>query len=52
MISITRDGTPWRPLVHVLNICKAITCALEAPREAIHDEAFPRICLYPGNLLN
>lgn len=40
MISMTSDGTPWRPLVHVLDICKAISCALEAPREAIHNQVF------------
>ena len=34
-IAMTSDGTPWRPLVHVLDICKAIVCSLEAPREAI-----------------
>jgi len=30
-IVMTSDGTPWRPLVHVLDICEAIACALEAP---------------------
>lgn len=39
-IKMTSDGTPWRPLVHVLDICKAIECCLEAPREAIHNEVF------------
>ena len=39
-IAMTSDGTPWRPLVHVLDICHAIACALEAPREAIHNEIF------------
>ncbi len=39
-IKMTSDGTPWRPLVHVLDICEAIACALEAPREAIHNEIF------------
>ena len=37
-IRMESDGTPWRPLVHVLDICKAIACALEAPRERVHDE--------------
>ena len=37
-ITMTSDGTPWRPLVHVLDICKAILCAAEAPRDAIHGE--------------
>lgn len=39
-IAMISDGTPWRPLVHVLDICKAIICSLEAPRESIHNEIF------------
>ena len=34
------DGTPCRPLVHVDDICQAILCALESPREAVCGEAF------------
>jgi nucleoside-diphosphate-sugar epimerase len=37
-IKMTSDGTPWRPLVHGLDICQAIAAALEAPKEAIHNE--------------
>ena len=39
-IAMVSDGTPWRPLVHVLDICKAIYCALEAPKESVHGEIF------------
>ena len=39
-IKMTSDGTPWRPLVHVDDICQAIIVALEAPREAVHNEIF------------
>jgi nucleoside-diphosphate-sugar epimerase len=39
-IKMTSDGTPWRPLVHVEDICQAIILALKAPREAIHNEIF------------
>jgi len=39
-IAMTSDGTPWRPLVHVRDICHAIACALEAPRETVHGEVF------------
>ncbi|MBW4664102.1 MAG: SDR family oxidoreductase [Chroococcus sp. CMT-3BRIN-NPC107] len=39
-IKMTSDGTPWRPLVHALDICKAICCALEAPRDIIHNQIF------------
>ncbi|HEX2189564.1 MAG TPA: SDR family oxidoreductase [Longimicrobiaceae bacterium] len=35
-IRMTSDGSPWRPLVHVRDICAAIAAALEAPREAVH----------------
>uniref|UniRef100_UPI000CEF0F97 NAD-dependent epimerase/dehydratase family protein n=1 Tax=Chroococcidiopsis sp. TS-821 TaxID=1378066 RepID=UPI000CEF0F97 len=39
-IKMTSDGTPWRPLVHVLDICKAILCVLEAPRDIVHNQIF------------
>ena len=39
-ISMTSDGSPWRPLVHALDIGKAIRCALAAPREAVHAQVF------------
>ena len=39
-IKMTSDGTPWRPLVHVEDICEAILLALEAPREAVHNQIF------------
>ena len=39
-IKMTSDGTPWRPLVHVLDICKAVVCTLEAPRDIVHNQIF------------
>jgi nucleoside-diphosphate-sugar epimerase len=39
-IAMLSDGTPWRPLVHGLDIARAIACAVEAPREAVHGEIF------------
>jgi nucleoside-diphosphate-sugar epimerase len=39
-IKMTSDGTPWRPLVHGLDICKAIACALDAPRDIVHNQIF------------
>lgn len=39
-ILIKSDGTPWRPLVHVEDISMGFQCAIEAPREAVHAEAF------------
>lgn len=34
-IELLSDGTPWRPLVHALDMCQAVHCALEAPAEAV-----------------
>ena len=39
-IAMTSDGTPWRPMVHALDICKAIRLVLEAPVEKVSGEAF------------
>ena len=39
-IKMTSDGTPWRPLVHALDIAQAVGAVLEAPREAVHNEVF------------
>src|SRR5499427_1813512 len=39
-IKMTSDGTPWRPLVHGLDISRAIIAVLQAPAEAIHNEIF------------
>ena len=39
-ILIQSDGTPWRPLVHVQDICRAFVAVLQAPRELVHNEAF------------
>ncbi len=39
-IKMTSDGTPWRPLVHVIDMCEAVACALEAPRAAVHNQIF------------
>jgi nucleoside-diphosphate-sugar epimerase len=39
-VKVLSDGTPWRPLVHVEDICQAIALALEAPPEAVHGQIF------------
>ena len=39
-IRMTSDGSPWRPITHIEDICAAMLCALEAPREAVAGEAF------------
>lgn len=39
-VHLKSDGTPWRPLVHVEDICRAFAAILLAPRDAIHSQAF------------
>lgn len=40
VIKMISDGMPWRPLVHIRDISKAIHCVLEAPRDIIHNQIF------------
>jgi nucleoside-diphosphate-sugar epimerase len=39
-VRLTSDGKPWRPLVHVLDICHAIECVLAAPTNVVNGEIF------------
>jgi nucleoside-diphosphate-sugar epimerase len=39
-IIMLSDGSPWRPIVHVEDICEAMRCALEAPAPAINGQVF------------
>jgi nucleoside-diphosphate-sugar epimerase len=39
-IAMTSDGSPWRPVVHVEDICKAIVCTLEAPTNTVNRQIF------------
>lgn len=39
-IKMTSDGTPWRPIVHGLDISQAIIAVLDAPMEAVANEVF------------
>jgi len=39
-IRMTSDGSPWRPLVHGLDIARAISSVLSAPKEAVHNQIF------------
>ena len=34
------DGSAWRPLVHVEDVAQAYLAILEAPRSAVHNQAF------------
>jgi nucleoside-diphosphate-sugar epimerase len=39
-IAMTSDGSPWRPIVHIEDICEAVACALVAPVDVINGEVF------------
>ncbi len=39
-INVMSDGTPWRPIIHVDDICRAFICSLEAPTENISSQIF------------
>lgn len=39
-VFIKSDGTAWRPIVHIADIARAFIAVLEAPREAVHNQAF------------
>lgn len=39
-VVVYSDGKPWRPVVHVHDVCRAFLTVLEAPIEAVHDQAF------------
>jgi len=39
-IAMVSDGSPWRPIVHIEDICEAMRCAAEAPASAINGEVF------------
>jgi nucleoside-diphosphate-sugar epimerase len=39
-IAMVSDGTPWRPIVHILDISRAFLAALAAPRHTVHNQVF------------
>ena len=39
-IYLKSDGTPWRPIAHIEDISRAFIAALEAPEEAVFNQAF------------
>ncbi len=38
-VLLKSDGKPWRPLVHIEDISRAVIAVLDAPKEAIHNQA-------------
>jgi nucleoside-diphosphate-sugar epimerase len=39
-VVVYSDGKPWRPVVHVQDVARSFLTVLEAPVEAIHNQAF------------
>lgn len=37
-IEMDSDGTPWRPLVHILDVCQAVLIALRTPIQQMHNQ--------------
>tara|TARA_Y100000310_G_C20672673_1_gene811182 strand:- start:535 stop:1569 length:1035 start_codon:yes stop_codon:yes gene_type:complete len=40
VVNIYSDGSPWRPVVHVRDVCKAFIAGLEAPVRLVGGKAF------------
>jgi len=47
-IEILSDGSPWRPVVHVKDVCQAFIAGLEAPAELVGGKAF-NVGIWDGN---
>jgi nucleoside-diphosphate-sugar epimerase len=39
-VLVMSDGTPWRPLVHVEDVCRTMLAVLSAPRDTVVAQAF------------
>lgn len=39
-IEIMSDGTPWRPIVHIRDVCMAFIAGIEAPAKLVSGRAF------------
>lgn len=39
-VEIKSDGTPWRPVIHVRDVCSAFISGLEAPVELVANQSF------------
>jgi nucleoside-diphosphate-sugar epimerase len=47
-IEIKSDGTPWRPVIHVRDVCNAFTAGLEAPATLVNGRSY-NIGIKSGN---
>ena len=39
-IEILSDGSPWRPVIHVKDLCNAFIAGIEAPKELVAKQSF------------
>ena len=39
-IEIKSDGTPWRPIVHVQDVCLALIAGIEAPKSIVSKQSY------------
>jgi len=39
-IEILSDGSPWRPVIHVKDLCSAFISGIEAPKELVSGQSF------------
>ncbi len=39
-IEILSDGSPWRPVIHVKDLCNAFIAGIEAPKEMVAKQSF------------
>jgi len=49
LIAMVSDGSPWRPIVHVEDIIRAVYCTLEAPADAVNGEIFDALSGMEGD---
>ena len=39
-VRIMSDGSPWRPVIHIEDVCQAFIAAMEAPVDVVHNQIF------------
>ncbi len=40
LIEVKSDGTPWRPVIHIKDVCKALLIGLEAPKNNLNGNSY------------
>ena len=47
-IEIKSDGSPWRPVIHVRDVCSALIAGIEAPRNIVSKKSY-NVGIHNGN---